>query len=109
MSSVCRRRKRSARQCAVSATGQGEIFIRYAAAHDISARIAYLGESLESAAGTVLTALGQVGGSGGLIAVDAAGNVAMPFNGDGMYRGRIGADGVPYTAIWSEALQRSEV
>jgi isoaspartyl peptidase/L-asparaginase-like protein (Ntn-hydrolase superfamily) len=95
--------------CAVSATGQGEIFIRYAAAHDISARIAYLGESLESAAGTVLTALGQVGGSGGLIAVDAAGNVAMPFNGDGMYRGRIGADGVPYTAIWSEALQRSEV
>jgi isoaspartyl peptidase/L-asparaginase-like protein (Ntn-hydrolase superfamily) len=95
--------------CAVSATGQGEFFIRWAAAHDISARMRYLGESVETAADVVLTALGRLGGSGGLIAVDAAGGVTLPFNGAGMYRGVIGADGVPRTAIWREALQPAGV
>jgi beta-aspartyl-peptidase (threonine type) len=90
--------------CAVSATGQGEFFIRWAAAHDISARMRYLHEYVETAAETVVAALGRIGGSGGLIAVDAAGRVALPFNGAGMYRGTIGPDGIPRTAIWREAL-----
>jgi beta-aspartyl-peptidase (threonine type) len=95
--------------CAISATGQGEYFIRWAAAHDISARMRYLHEDIATAAGTVVEALGRVGGSGGLIAIDAAGRVALPFNCGGMYRGTIGADGVPRTAIWREALQATQV
>jgi beta-aspartyl-peptidase (threonine type) len=91
--------------CAISATGQGEFFIRWAAAHDISSRMRYLNEDVETAAGTVVAALGRLGGSGGLIAVDSAGRVTLPFNGAGMYRGTIGPDGVPRTAIWREALQ----
>jgi isoaspartyl peptidase/L-asparaginase-like protein (Ntn-hydrolase superfamily) len=91
--------------CAISATGQGEFFIRWAAAHDISSRMRYLREDLQTAADTVVAALGRLGGSGGLIAVDAAGRVALPFNGAGMYRGTIGPDGIPRTAIWREALQ----
>ena len=95
--------------CAISATGQGEFFIRWAAAHDISARMRYLREDVETAAGTVVDALGRVGGSGGLIAIDGAGRVTMPFNSGGMYRGTIGTDGVPRTAIWREALQPAGV
>jgi len=94
--------------CAVSATGHGEYFIRWAAAHDISARMAYRNEALEAAAQTVTEALAARGGSGGLIAVDAAGNVALPFNSGGMYRGTIGPDGVPRTGIWREALRPAE-
>jgi beta-aspartyl-peptidase (threonine type) len=95
--------------CAISATGQGEFFIRWAAAHDISARMRYLHEDVATAAGTVVEALGRIGGSGGLIAIDAAGRVALPFNCGGMYRGTIGADGIPRTAIWREALQATQV
>jgi L-asparaginase / beta-aspartyl-peptidase len=95
--------------CAISATGQGEFFIRWAAAHDISARMRYLREDVETPAATVVDALGRIGGSGGLIAIDAAGRVAMPFNCGGMYRGTIGPDGVPRTAIWREALQPAGV
>ena len=47
--------------------------------------------------------LGEVGGSGGVIAVDARGQVALPFNSAGMYRGLIGGDGVPRVAIYDEA------
>jgi beta-aspartyl-peptidase (threonine type) len=95
--------------CAISATGQGEFFIRWAAAHDISARMRYLREDVATAAATVVEALGRVGGSGGLIAIDATGRVALPFNSTGMYRGTIGADGIPRTAIWREALQATQV
>jgi beta-aspartyl-peptidase (threonine type) len=95
--------------CAISATGQGEFFIRWAAAHDISARMRYLHEDIATAAATVVDALGRVGGSGGLIAIDWAGRVALPFNCAGMYRGTIGADGIPRTAIWREALQATQV
>src|SRR6202030_1373026 len=55
--------------CAVSATGHGEFFIRYAAAHEIAARIAHRGEPLAAAAGAVVAELGRIGGSGGLVAV----------------------------------------
>jgi isoaspartyl peptidase/L-asparaginase-like protein (Ntn-hydrolase superfamily) len=91
--------------CAVSATGHGEWFIRYGAAHEISCRMRYLGESVEQAAEIVVSGLGAIGGSGGLIAVDALGNVTLPFNSAGMYRGVIGADGVARTAIYEEALR----
>jgi isoaspartyl peptidase/L-asparaginase-like protein (Ntn-hydrolase superfamily) len=92
--------------CAVSATGHGEVFIRYTAAHEIAARMRFLGETLQRAAARVVADLAAVGGSGGLIAVDAAGNCALPFNSEGMYRGRIGPDGVPETAIYQEELRR---
>lgn len=89
--------------CAVSATGHGEFFIRYAAGHEIDARMRWAGQGLEQAAEDVVQALlGPVGGSGGLIAVDARGRVALPFNCEGMYRGVIGADGVLRTAIHRE-------
>lgn len=90
--------------CAISATGHGEYFIRHAAAHEIASRMRHLGESVELASAVVVEALGRIGGSGGLIAVDAAGRVALPFNSSGMYRGVIGADGVPRTAIYREEL-----
>ena len=76
--------------CAISSTGHGEYFIRYAVAHDISARMEYLKEPLETAANTVINdKLLKAGGSGGIIAVDKYGNVAMPFNTSGMYRGYV--------------------
>jgi L-asparaginase / beta-aspartyl-peptidase len=72
--------------CAVSCTGTGEHFIRVAAAHDLVARLSYADDSLEAAAGAVIERLAAIGGTGGLIAVDAAGRVAMPFNAEVMNR-----------------------
>jgi isoaspartyl peptidase/L-asparaginase-like protein (Ntn-hydrolase superfamily) len=88
--------------CAVSATGHGEYFIRYAAAHEIASRMRYLGEGVDKAASLVVSELGAIGGSGGLIAVDAEGHVSLPFNSSGMYRGLIGVDGIARTAIYRE-------
>lgn len=74
--------------CGVSCTGHGEYFIRYAVAHDVSARMAYLKEDLQTAADFVINKkLVEKGGEGGLIALDAYGNIALPFNSEGMYRG----------------------
>lgn len=74
--------------CAVSATGDGEAFMRLCVAHEIDARIRLAGKSLPRAAeDVVLSELGDAGGSGGLIAVAADGTIALPFNCDGMYRG----------------------
>ena len=73
--------------CAVSCTGHGEFFIRYAVAHDLWAAMAYRNMSLRDAAQWIVNQkLVEKGGEGGLIAVDASGNIAMPFNSDGMYR-----------------------
>jgi beta-aspartyl-peptidase (threonine type) len=80
--------------CAVSATGHGEFFMRNVVAHDICARMAYSGISLERAAHqVVMEVLAQQQGEGGVIAMDSRGNVAMPFNSEGMYRGHIDAGG----------------
>lgn len=80
--------------CAVSATGHGEYFIRYQVAADICQRMAYAGLSLAEAADTVINkVLVEASGSGGVIAVDSAGNIAMPFNTEGMYRASIDAKG----------------
>lgn len=74
--------------CAVSCTGHGEFFIRYAVAHDVWALMVYKGLSLAEAADFVVNKkLVEKGGEGGLIAVDKDGNIAMPFNSAGMHRG----------------------
>jgi L-asparaginase / beta-aspartyl-peptidase len=91
--------------CAVSATGHGEFFIRYAAAHEIAARIAHGGLSLVDAAGGVIAELGRIGGSGGLVAVGRDGSMALPFNCAGMYRGYVREDGIVYTAIYDEPYE----
>ena len=92
-------------RCAVSATGHGEFFIRYAAAHEVAARLTHRGDRLADAARQVVDELGRVGGSGGLIAVDGRGDLALPFNCSGMYRGYVKTDGIVYTAIYDEAYR----
>lgn len=77
------------RACAVSGTGLGEAFIRAAVAYDVGARMLYRKDSLRKAAAAALAAVARLGGDGGLIAVDRQGNVAMPFNSEGMYRGSV--------------------
>lgn len=80
--------------CAVSATGHGEYFIRLAIAHDIAARMRHGGASLHDAADAVIHGrLTELGGTGGVIAMDRDGRVAMPFNTPGMFRGTIDAEG----------------
>lgn len=80
--------------CAVSATGHGEYFIRWTVAHDISALMEYKGLSLKEASELVVNdKLVKAGGSGGVICVDKSGNVSMPFNSKGMFRGFATADG----------------
>ena len=81
--------------CAVSGTGQGEIFIRRAAAHDVAARMEYLGHTLEQATNAmVFEVLASHKIGAGMVAVDAVGHVHAPFNTLGMARGWIEADGV---------------
>ncbi len=73
--------------CAISCTGYGEFFIRGVTAYDVAARMKYKGIDLRTAAQETLERLTEIGGEGGFIAVDAHGNVALPFNCEGMYRG----------------------
>lgn len=90
-------------QCAVSGTGWGEFYIRAVAAYDICARMKYAGQSLVRAAQTVINReIPAAGGDGGAIGLAADGVVAFPFNTEGMYRGWIGADGVPHVAIYKD-------
>ena len=93
--------------CAVSATGHGEFFIRFGAAHEIAARLRHRGQPLAEAASEVIAALGEIGGSGGLVAVDRDGNMALPFNCSGMYRGYVMGDGIIHTAIYDEPYRSS--
>lgn len=93
--------------CGVSATGWGEFFIRNAVAHDICARVAYRGDSLRTAAdAVVMEVIPAHGGDGGVIALDGEGNIAMPFNTPGMYRGWVGVDGSRGTAIFGDEQGR---
>jgi L-asparaginase / beta-aspartyl-peptidase len=88
---------------AVSCTGHGEYFIRNAVAHDLWAQMAYKGLPLaEAANGIINVKLVAQGGEGGLIAVDKVGNITMPFNSEGMYRGYVKADGTRKTLIFKE-------
>ena len=88
------------RAAAVSGTGLGEAFIRAAVAYDVCARMRYAGSSLTVAASAALKSVAAVGGSGGLIAVDYRGNVAMPFNSQGMFRACIDRRGSRTIAIF---------
>lgn len=89
--------------CAISCTGHGEYFIRYAVAHDVSARMAYGGASLEEAAETIIMeVLLEAGGDGGLIGVDKEGNVVMPFNTDGMFRAFLKEGEEPVVLMFGE-------
>ncbi len=77
----------------ISCTGWGEFFIRSVVAKSVSDLMEYKGMSIDKAAKTVLEKVGKLGGDGGLIALDKNGNMTMPFNTEGMYRGAVTADG----------------
>ena len=79
--------------CAVSCTGHGEYFMLGVTAFDVAARMKYKNLSLEDAARETVERLTEIGGEGGFIAVDAHGNVVLPFNSEGMYRGFVKDDG----------------
>lgn len=87
--------------CGVSATGHGEFFIRNVVAYDIAALMKYKNMKLKDAASEViLNKLRKIEGSGGIIAMDASGNISMTFNTPGMYRGYMNAQGQPKTFIY---------
>jgi beta-aspartyl-peptidase (threonine type) len=89
--------------CAVSCTGHGEFFIRSVVAYDVAALMKYRQLPLADAADEVVKKkLKKLGGSGGLISVDANGNVATPFNTPGMFHGWVRADGTIHIAIFEE-------
>lgn len=89
--------------CAVSCTGHGEYFIRNVVAYDVSAMMEYKNVSLEEATNEIINKkLLEQKGMGGLIAVDAKGNIAMPFNTPGMYRGYVKKDGTIHVSIYKE-------
>ena len=88
--------------CGVSGTGQGEYFIRGNMAFDVSALMNYSSLSVEQAARRVIDKLSDRGGRGGLIAMDKNGNIAMPFNTEGMYRGYYLNESEPIIKIYND-------
>ena len=87
--------------CAVSCTGSGEFFIRGVVAYDVSCLIEHKGSSLENACNEVINKrVLKINGDGGLIAVDSKGNIAMPFNTEGMYRACKSASGIEEISIY---------
>ncbi len=86
--------------CAVSCTGHGEFFMAGVTAYDVAARMKYKNIDLLQAAGETIEYLTKIGGEGGFIAVDALGNIALPFNSDGMYRGFVTADSKTFIEIY---------
>ncbi len=89
--------------CGISATGHGEFFIRNVVAYDISAMMAYADFTLEQAAQIVVhEKLQDMQGSGGVIGIDAAGNVVTEFNSEGMFRGYKTSSGDTYVGLFKE-------
>lgn len=87
--------------CGISATGHGEYFIRSVVAHDISALMEYKELTIQEAADQVIhEKLIKLGGEGGVIGLDAQGNIMMSFNSNGMYRGYVKQDGIPQVLIF---------
>lgn len=86
--------------CAVSCTGWGEYFIRATVARDVAARMEYQKIPLSQAAQATIDKVAAMGGDGGLIALDRAGNITMPFNSEGMYRGFIKENGQSQVLIY---------
>ena len=88
--------------CAFSGTGWGEFYIRAAAAHAVCARMRYLNEGPAEAGQAVINVdIPALGGDGGAIVLGADGRIGLPFNTEGMFRGWIGADGMPHVAIYA--------
>jgi beta-aspartyl-peptidase (threonine type) len=91
------------RYAAVSCTGHGEYFIRAVAAYDVIARMQYQKLPVDQAAEKVIfEKLLPMGGTGGMIVIDASGNIAMPFSTEGMYRGLVKEDGQVQTFIFKD-------
>lgn len=88
--------------CAVSGTGDGEYFIRLNVGKDISDLMEYKGMSVVEASDAVISKLADLGGTGGVIALDSNGNIAMPFNTSGMYRAYIDKEGKAVVLIYKE-------
>ena len=89
--------------CAISCTGHGEFFIRSVVAYDISCLMEYKGLSLKEACDlVVMKKLVKIGGEGGLIALDAKGNIELPYNSEGMYRASKKQDGDLYIGIYKD-------
>ena len=89
--------------CAISCTGHGEPFIRAVAAYDVSAHMEYKGMSLQEAMNEVVhKKLIEIEGEGGMIGVDAKGNVAMMFNSAGMYRAMQNSNGEKIIGIYKD-------
>jgi L-asparaginase / beta-aspartyl-peptidase len=88
--------------CAVSATGTGEYFIRVSAARQLCDRMAWRGETVQSAADRTIAEIGRIGGDGGVIAMDGNGRIAFAMNARGMYRGSITSERNAQTAIYAE-------
>ncbi|MBP9590883.1 MAG: isoaspartyl peptidase/L-asparaginase [Steroidobacteraceae bacterium] len=89
--------------CAVSATGHGEYFIRAAVAHEIASLMRYRGMSVRQAADeVVMRQLTKLGGAGGVIAIGQDGEVAMPFNSEGMLRGAMNSRGLDVTGLLAD-------
>jgi len=87
--------------CAISCTGSGEFFIRGVVAYDVSCLMEYKKMTLEEASNEVINKrILEIGGDGGLIAVDAKGNISMPFNTEGMYRACKSSTGLEEIAIY---------
>jgi beta-aspartyl-peptidase (threonine type) len=90
------------KSCAVSGTGDGEYFIRLSVGKDVSDLMEYKGMSVIEASETVIKKLTDLGGTGGVIALDGKGNIAMPFNTAGMYRAYMDKSGKPVVLIYRE-------
>jgi beta-aspartyl-peptidase (threonine type) len=90
------------RSCAVSATGDGELFIRSTAAYSVSARMQYRNQAVAAAAEEAVDDIRGLGGVGGLIALDREGNLAMPYRAVGMYRGAVAEDGNVQVALYED-------
>jgi len=87
--------------CAISCTGSGEFFIRGVVAYDVACLMEHKGMSVKEASEEVINKrILEIGGDGGLIAVDAKGNIAMPFNTEGMYRGQKSSNGIDEVSIY---------
>ena len=89
--------------CAISCTGHGEPFIRSVAAYDVSCLMEYKGLNLtEAMQEVVMNKLPALAGEGGMIGIDKAGNVALLFNSEGMYRGAKSSDGTNFVSIYKD-------
>lgn len=87
-------------QVAISCTGWGEFYIRTVAAHNVAMQMKHLKLGILEASQNVIDEIGDLGGTGGIIAIDRDGKIAMPFNTAGMYRGTVDENGVIHVEIF---------